>query len=329
MPDEPAAQRPVGAARTATALTRRTGWPVRTRDIARLAEAGHLAVVGRWEGRALYDRAAAAAVPEQVLADLAAHRRLNSPPGLAIAAFADHLAEAYGLRVAACYRPSSGRWLLDWPPRPDGHPDPARLRAELAAHPAGAFRRLVDLAPPAHRAVAAARRALAPGAAVVLDTETTGLGPGAAIVEAAVVDAATGQVLLDTLVHPDGVPVEAGARAKHGIADAELAAAPAWPQVWPRLATAVAGRAVIAYSADFDRRMVIEACRRYGIPRPRWAWACAMDWRGAAAHTTRPGPLGGAHRARGDAQAALDVVRTVAATAYAPGDNGAHDRAAR
>jgi DNA polymerase III epsilon subunit-like protein len=39
-------------------------------------------------------------------------------------------------------------------------------------------------------------------------------------------DVSTGETLLDTLVKPEGVPVEPGARALHRITNAELAAAP-------------------------------------------------------------------------------------------------------
>ena len=46
--------------------------------------------------------------------------------------------------------------------------------------------------------------------ALILDTETTGLGDDAEVVELAVIDCA-GVVLLDTLVRPSG-PVPAGAR---------------------------------------------------------------------------------------------------------------------
>ncbi|RCV49740.1 3'-5' exonuclease [Marinitenerispora sediminis] len=315
--------RPVGAARTATALAVRTGWPIRTADIGELVAGGHLSVAGYFEGWPLYDRGEIDAVPADVVARLASRSGhgpasgRSVPPGAAIRDYAAHLAITHGLEVATVYRPHSGRWLLDWPPRPDGRPDPAGLRADLHAHPAGVYRRLVDLAPPAHRAVAAARRALA-GGAVVLDTETTGLGAGAAIVEVAVVELATGAVLLDTLVSPDGVAVEPGARRRHRITDGELATAPTWPQVWPRLVAAVAGRAVLAYNAEFDRRLIRQAAARYGLPGARdWTWGCAMAWRGQA-HRSRPGPLGGGHRARGDALAARQVVLDIAAIEYVP-----------
>lgn len=74
----------------------------------------------------------------------------------------------------------------------------------------------------------------------MLDTETTGLR--GVIIEVAVIDAYDGRVLLDTLVHPEGLGVEPGARAVHGIPDVELADAPTWEQVlptsWPRSGSA-------------------------------------------------------------------------------------------
>lgn len=308
------APRPVGATRTAVALATRTGWPVRPHHVEALVEQGHLAVAGIYEGHLLYDRTQAAAVPEEVVATLPGMP--GAPPGPAIQGFAEHLGQHHGLEVTVLYRPQSGRWHLDWPPRTDGHPDPAALRTDLAAHPASAYRRLVDLATPSHRAIAAARRALAPGAAVLVDVETTGLGPDAVVVELAVVEADTGRALLDTLVSPGDVPVERGAQRVHGITAAELADAPAWPEVWPRLREVVRGRLLVAYNAEFDKRLIRQTCRHHGLQAPRWDWSCAMAWRGAAAHTSRPGALGGAHRALGDALAARDVVRAVANTTY-------------
>jgi hypothetical protein len=69
------------------------------------------------------------------------------------------------------------------------------------------------------------------------------------VVEIAVIDAATGQVLLDTLVNPDGVRVDDGARAVHGISDEELAGAPRWGDVAPDFLAAVSGRRILAYNA--------------------------------------------------------------------------------
>jgi len=50
------------------------------------------------------------------------------------------------------------------------------------------------------------------------------------------------------------VPVSASSRAKHGISDEELAAAPTLPEIWPTVQEALRDRAtLVAYNADFDR----------------------------------------------------------------------------
>ena len=76
-----------------------------------------------------------------------------------------------------------------------------------------------------------------------------------AVVELAVVDVHTGATLLDTLVNP-GVPIEPGAQAVHGITDADLAGAPTWADVLPKLLQVTEGRTVLAYSADYDRTVI-------------------------------------------------------------------------
>lgn len=306
--------RPLGAVRTAAALATRTGHPVTPDHVQLLVEAGLLAVAGHYEGRPLYDRGQTAAVPAEAVAALPGMP--PTPPGHQVVDFSHLLEQRYGLQVTVAYRARSGRWHLDWVPLPSGDPDPAALRADLSAHPAAAHRRLIDLATPAHRAIAAARRALTPGAAVILDTETTGLGADAVVIEIAAVEADTGRVLLDTLVHPGEVAVERGARAVHGIGDTDLETAPTWREVWPRLCEIATGRLLVGYHVDFDRRLIRQTARAHGLRPPSWDWACAMAWRGAATHTSRPGPLRGGHRALGDALAARDVVRAVAAMSY-------------
>ena len=95
-----------------------------------------------------------------------------------------------------------------------------------------------------------ARAMLTPGAAAVLDTETTGLGDDARIVDIGVVDAATGIVLLSTLVNP-GRPIPAEATAVHHIADADVVDAPSWGQVLSDLEATLGFREIVAYHARF------------------------------------------------------------------------------
>ena len=89
----------------------------------------------------------------------------------------------------------------------------------------------------------------------VLDTETTGLGELARIVEISCIDRA-GNVLVDSLVNPGG-PIPAEATAIHGISDADVAGAPTFPALWPRVLEAVRGAEVIlVYNAAYDRRLI-------------------------------------------------------------------------
>lgn len=89
---------------------------------------------------------------------------------------------------------------------------------------------------------------------VVLDTETTGLGWDAQIVQIAVIDP-QGQVLLDTFVHPT-CPIPPDATAVHGITDDMVSAAPYWDAVYDQLCEAVQGKDVIIYNADYDTRLI-------------------------------------------------------------------------
>lgn len=174
-----------------------------------------------------------------------------------------------------------------------------------------------------------ARDMLAPGAAVVLDTETTDL-PGA-ICEIAVVDAATGETLLDTLVDP-GAEMSDRAQAIHGISAADLVGAPTWAAVLPRLLHVSAGRQVLAYNVEFDAGVIRADTERYGLtlgPLERSdRWDCVMLRRAQTLPGGSPLALGAGHRARGDALAALDVLRDMAALSPVPSQASAVTAAA-
>jgi DNA polymerase III subunit epsilon len=153
----------------------------------------------------------------------------------------------------------------------------------------------------------------------IIDTETTGLKQPD-ICSIAVVSG-TGEVLFDTLVKPN-VPVEPGARAVHGIKDAQLADAPGWATVYPKLRRMCRGRKLIMYKAAFDLRAMKTACELAGV---QWkgfgrSGECLMemyaqfvgDW--SEYHESyRYQPLpGGDHTALGDCRAALKLVTDLA-----------------
>ena len=174
--------------------------------------------------------------------------------------------------------------------------------------------------------------------ALILDTETTGLGDDAEVVELAVIDCA-GAVLLDTLVRPSG-PVPAEAAAIHGITDAMLAGAPTWSEIHARFCDLVEGRQVVIYNREFDVRVIRQTAHRYGLPAPQGfdleldgsAVHCAMQayaefrgewsaekgryrWQKLSAAAEQQGvTVTNAHRALGDCLMTLGVVRAMAST---------------
>ncbi|MBO0871812.1 MAG: 3'-5' exonuclease [Pseudonocardia sp.] len=251
---------------------------------------------------------------------------VNSTPPLRRADLISHfladLADTFSVDAWAWYRGLTDRWEIDWCPRGDVDPTVTQVRAFLASHPAGRFRRDIRIATSHGAAVRWARAMLRPGTAVILDTETTDLY--GAVCEIAVTDT-TGAVLLNTLVNP-GVPIRPDAQRVHGITDADVATAPTWPQVLPRLLQVTAGVMVIAYKSDYDMGVVWADCERYGLDAghldDEGRWACAMNHRTAWLRATDPVPLGGSHRALGDCHAARNVLveMTTPTTAAAAGD---------
>ncbi|WP_244899378.1 3'-5' exonuclease [Rhodococcus zopfii] len=161
-----------------------------------------------------------------------------------------------------------------------------------------------------------AEAVLADGVACIVDVETTGFD--GSIVEIAAIDAATGAVLLDTLVDCGPVEIEPGAHAVHGITAADLAGAPRWPEAFAQLTAVTAGRLVLAYNAPFDRGRVLHDCHRAGLDPGHLAeavrWQCVMVRRCTALGLGIGGRLrlGGGHRALADVQATRALVMLLA-----------------
>ena len=167
---------------------------------------------------------------------------------------------------------------------------------------------------------------------VVLDTETTGLGSDAEIVELSVVSH-TANMLLSSLVKPPR-PVPSDATAIHGITDKDLRTAPSFDQVLPGLVRVCTGNPLAINNWDYDTRVVLQSALATGCldlalafleGRPR---ACIMEpyaefhgawseyhgsytWQKLEAAVERCGipGKGQAHRAASDAQSAREVLR--------------------
>ena len=89
---------------------------------------------------------------------------------------------------------------------------------------------------------------------VYMDTETTGTGPTAEIIEIAIIDQ-DGKLLFESLVKPRGA-IEPDAIRVHGITPDQLQTSPGWAEVWPQAWDVLAGRQVGTYNSEFDIRLI-------------------------------------------------------------------------
>jgi DNA polymerase-3 subunit epsilon len=121
-----------------------------------------------------------------------------------------------------------------------------------------------------------ARQAVEESETLILDTETTGLDDHDEVIQLAIIDM-QGNVLLYTLVRPT-VSVGTEARAIHSITDEVLAQAPSFPDLYKTIAVLLGNRSVLAYHADFDRRILAQTCAKHGLPPLEVAtWDCVME----------------------------------------------------
>lgn len=219
------------------------------------------------------------------------------------------LGDRHGIETWAWWHPGAGQWEIDFE-RSATSLTVKQVREEIDKHPLlRRYRQDIAVATEAGAALRWARAMREPGTAVILDTETTDLD--GYVVEIAIVDAATGETLLDTLVNP-GCPIELGAQWVHGLGDSDVKDAPTWTEVLPRLLEVTAGRTVVAYNSAFDFDVVRRHSSRDGLdPGPlddHTRWACLMNRRSDWQLCRRWLPLNGGHRALGDCQTAYDLL---------------------
>lgn len=167
---------------------------------------------------------------------------------------------------------------------------------------------------------------------VVMDTETTGLGPDAEIVEISIIDA-DGTDLFTSLVRPN-MPILPHVVEIHGIKNEMVRNAPTWADVHDCVMHLFSNRKIAIYNADYDLRMIRQCSDFAGCKLPlmleRQA-KCVMqiyskfkgewsdhhgNWRwhklNQAAHACGVSSSG-AHRALADCKMTLGVLRYVAA----------------
>ncbi|MEG0233720.1 3'-5' exonuclease [Hafnia paralvei] len=170
----------------------------------------------------------------------------------------------------------------------------------------------------------------------ILDTETTGLGDDAEIVEICIIDT-HGFIMLNTLIKPLN-PIPETATAIHGITNEMVAYAPTWRDVHGAVGELFFKNGFVIYNADFDIRMIEQSARLRGLGEDgfvslaeQYAY-CAMlayaefygqkderrggyKWQKLTNAAEQQGVIiqGSAHRALSDCLTTLGVIKAMAA----------------
>lgn len=153
--------------------------------------------------------------------------------------------------------------------------------------------------------------------ALIIDTETTGRSATSEIIEVALCTIG-GEVIFESFVKPSASVPRAAARI-HSLTTEMLTEAPVWNVVWEQIAQRLEGRLLIAYNAQFDRRMIELMAARYRLALPPLRWRCAMQYVKVRSRWRRAPSLGeacayyglepGTHRAASDALATAALLR--------------------
>ncbi len=154
---------------------------------------------------------------------------------------------------------------------------------------------------------------------IVLDTETTGLGSDAEIVEIAIIDA-HGNALLNTLVKPSN-PIPDDVIAIHGITNQMVIDAPVWADIVDQVKMVLYNYRTWAYNAQFDMRMMLQNgwtgnipamdcvmkkyVDKFGIGYPHYSLKKAANDCQITFNDLTP------HRAASDCAVTLDVLRAI------------------
>lgn len=168
--------------------------------------------------------------------------------------------------------------------------------------------------------------------ALILDTETTGLGEKDEIVEISIIDM-HGRVLIDTLIKPT-ILIAPSASAIHGISNIDISCAPYITQIFTQLTHVLQHNIVAIYNAEFDVRMLRQSLRAHGKKMPynfQDNVCCAMElysmfngefdkikmcykWIGLSSAAARLGIIvrGNLHRAKIDAELTRQVILKIA-----------------
>lgn len=109
---------------------------------------------------------------------------------------------------------------------------------------------------------------------LIVDTETTGTDIYAEAIQIGVVGF-DGRELYNQLIKPiHSIP--SGASDIHGITDETVQNSPLFPDIYQELQQILGNNLLIAYNADFDKRILHQTCRASNLPVFTNVWECAM-----------------------------------------------------
>jgi DNA polymerase III epsilon subunit family exonuclease len=158
---------------------------------------------------------------------------------------------------------------------------------------------------------------------VFFDTETTGLGHDAEIIEITILDI-SGGILFNQLIKPKG-PIEEGAIAIHGITNEMVANAPSFDHFAPKIQEIFAGKNLVAHNIEYDKqRLIYEFGRLDNIKLPDVkSWNCTMLMNIHSKYQKRPKLIelaeehgisfeGEAHRSHADTEVCRKILHSIA-----------------
>lgn len=151
----------------------------------------------------------------------------------------------------------------------------------------------------------------APHKYALIDLETTGVKANDQAVEIAILSLDR-EVLFHSLLKPS-VSLSPKASAAHGWTMRKLAEAPIFADIYEALASVISGKVLVAYNANYDRRILAATCEAFGLEPFANEFVCAMgikrQYNGDA-----PGELRGDHTAVGDCMAMAAMLHGIART---------------
>ncbi|MBI5409610.1 MAG: 3'-5' exonuclease [Nitrospirae bacterium] len=155
---------------------------------------------------------------------------------------------------------------------------------------------------------------------LILDTETTGIGKDDVVIQLAIINL-EGVKVIDTFLKPiKKVAISKEAITVHGITYDNLYNAPHYKDIYSVIQEIITDKNIIAYNADYDRRLLKQTAYQEGAPILKATWHCAMlqyarfkgQWNEKRQNYLYQKLPAGDHSAIGDCKAILKLIKEMA-----------------